>query len=238
MITWIIATIAAFFIKGLCGFANTLVFNSILAFGNNNINVSPVELLLGYPTNIIMTIKERRSIKKAVFIPTALLVIAGSIPGVFLLKNLDAVIVKIIFGVVVILIGLEMLIREYSNKKTKGSKTLLTAIGLLSGLLCGLYGIGALLGAYISRVSDDTKEFKANICAVFIVENTFRIVLYALTGIITLEVIKKVIILVPFMALGLFSGIKLSSILDDKVIKKIVIVMLIISGIALIINNL
>lgn len=238
MITWIIATIAAFFIKGLCGFANTLVFNSILAFGNNNINVSPVELLLGYPTNIIMTIKERRSIKKAVFIPTALLVIAGSIPGVFLLKNLDAVIVKIIFGVVVILIGLEMFIREYSNKKTKGSKTLLTAIGLLSGLLCGLYGIGALLGAYISRVSDDTKEFKANICAVFIVENTFRIVLYALTGIITLEVIKKVIILVPFMALGLFSGIKLSSILDDKVIKKIVIVMLIISGIALIINNL
>ena len=238
MITWIIATIAAFFIKGLCGFANTLVFNSILAYGNNNINVSPVELLLGYPTNIIMTIRERRSIKISVFIPTAILVIAGSIPGVFLLKNLDAVIVKIIFGIVVILIGLEMLIREYSNKKTKGSKTLLTAIGLLSGLLCGLYGIGALLGAYISRVSDDTKEFKANICAVFIVENTFRIVLYALTGIITLEVIKKVIILVPFMALGLFSGIKLSSILDDKVIKKIVIVMLIISGIALIINNL
>lgn len=238
MITWIIATIAAFFIKGLCGFANTLVFNSILAYGNNNINVSPVELLLGYPTNIVMTIRERRSIKISVFIPTAILVIAGSIPGVFLLKNLDAVIVKIIFGIVVILIGLEMLIREYSNRKTKGSKALLTAIGLLSGLLCGLYGIGALLGAYISRVSDDTKEFKANICAVFIVENTFRIVLYALTGIITLEVIKKVIILVPFMALGLFSGIKLSSILDDKVIKKIVIVMLIISGIALIINNL
>ena len=237
MITWIIATIAAFFIKGLCGFANTLVFNSILAYGNNNINVSPVELLLGYPTNIIMTIRERRSIKISVFIPTAILVIAGSIPGVFLLKNLDAVIVKIIFGIVVILIGLEMLIREYSNSKTKESKALLTAIGLLSGLLCGLYGIGALLGAYISRVSDDTKEFKANICAVFIVENTFRIVLYALTGIITLEVIKKVIILVPFMALGLFSGIKLSSILDDKVIKKIVIVMLIISGIALIINN-
>ncbi len=55
MITWIIATIAAFFIKGLCGFANTLVFNSILAFGNNNINVSPVEVLLGYPTNSRMS---------------------------------------------------------------------------------------------------------------------------------------------------------------------------------------
>ena len=33
MILWIIATLCAFFIKGLCGFANTLVFTSILGFG-------------------------------------------------------------------------------------------------------------------------------------------------------------------------------------------------------------
>ena len=33
MIYWILATLTAFFIKGLCGFANTLVFTSILSFG-------------------------------------------------------------------------------------------------------------------------------------------------------------------------------------------------------------
>ena len=32
MILWIIAAICAFFIKGLCGFANTLVFTSILKY--------------------------------------------------------------------------------------------------------------------------------------------------------------------------------------------------------------
>lgn len=36
---WIVATIVAFFIKGLCGFANTLVFTSILGFGVNNVNI-------------------------------------------------------------------------------------------------------------------------------------------------------------------------------------------------------
>ena len=114
---------------------------------------------------------------------------------------------------------------------------MLIIIGLLSGILCGLYGIGALLGAYISRVSDNTKEFKANICAVFIVENTFRIILYFVTGIMTIEVLKQFFILVPFMLIGLFIGIKCSNVMDDKMAKKIVIVMLIISGAALIVNN-
>lgn len=54
MVLWVIAAFAAFFVKGLCGFANTLVFTSILGFGAANVNISPVELL-GYPTNLILT---------------------------------------------------------------------------------------------------------------------------------------------------------------------------------------
>lgn len=54
MIYWILATLTAFFIKGLCGFANTLVFTSILSFGIVNANISPVELLIGYPSNLIL----------------------------------------------------------------------------------------------------------------------------------------------------------------------------------------
>ena len=49
MYLWIIAAVAAYFIKGLCGFANTLVFTSILSFGASNSNISPIDLLLGYP---------------------------------------------------------------------------------------------------------------------------------------------------------------------------------------------
>lgn len=53
---------AAYFVKGLCGFANTLVFTSILSFGSaTNANISPVDLLVGYPTNVILTWKNRKS---------------------------------------------------------------------------------------------------------------------------------------------------------------------------------
>ena len=71
----------AFYIKGLCGFANTLVFTSILSFGTANINISPVELVLGYPTNLIISWKERKSIDWKICLPLAGMVIIGSLPG-------------------------------------------------------------------------------------------------------------------------------------------------------------
>ena len=49
MYLWILATLIAFFIKGLCGFANTLIFTSILSFGSANVNISPVDLILAVP---------------------------------------------------------------------------------------------------------------------------------------------------------------------------------------------
>ena len=237
MIWWIVAALCAYFVKGLCGFANTLVFTSILSFGNNNVNISPVELLLSYPSNLILAVKERNAIEWKICLPLSLLVIAGSVPGAFFLKNADTGIVKIIFGAVIIFIGIEMLLREFQTKKAEQSKVLLVVIGVLSGILCGLYGIGALLGAYLGRVTEDNSAFKANICVVFAVENTFRIILYGFWGILNLAILKQVLVFVPFMLAGLIAGIFSGKFLDEKIIKKLVIILLIVSGIALILNH-
>ena len=236
---WIIATLVAFFIKGLCGFANTLVFTSILGFGASNVNISPVELVLGYPTNFILTIRNRKQLNPKIYIPLAVLVLLGSIPGAFILKNVNAQYIKIVFGVVVVLIGLEMLVRESgkSSVKFRDSKIVLTVIGILSGVICGMFGVGALLAAYVGRVTGTSDEFKANISAVFIVENTFRIILYSIIGVITLSSVKQSVMMMPFMLIGLFAGIKSGQILDEKIIKKLVIILLIISGIVLIAKN-
>ena len=84
MIWMIIAAVCAFYIKGLCGFA------------------SPMELLLGYPSNLILAFQERKSIQWNICLPLAFLVLLGNIPGIFLLKHTDTRIIKILFGIVVI----------------------------------------------------------------------------------------------------------------------------------------
>lgn len=235
---WIIATFAAFFIKGLCGFANTLVFTSIMGFGAVNVDISPVELILGYPSNMILTFRNRKLLKAKIFLLLSALVVLGSIPGALLLKNADVRYLKIVSGAVVLLIGIEMLLRECNIGKLKESKPLLYAIGVLSGVLCGLFGIGALLAAYVGRVTETGDEFKANISAVFIVDNTFRIVLYSLLGVITRDSVKQAALLLPVMLVGLFAGIKSAKYLDEKTVRKLVIVLLIVSGAVLVIKNL
>lgn len=229
------AAVCAYFVKGLCGFANTLVFSTILSFSTNNVNISPVELVLGLPSNIMISYKERKSVQWKVCLPLAGLVLLGDIPGILLLKNTNTQVIKGIFGFVIIAIGVEMLLREYM-RKTKKSQLLLITIGILSGILCGLYGIGALLAAYMGRVTNNSSSFKGNLCIVFLIDNLFRLVMYGVTGIITLATLKQSVILFPFMALGLFLGMKGSSFLDEKKIKKLVIIMLILSGVSLIVT--
>ena len=237
MYLWIIATVVAYFIKGLCGFANTLVFTTILSFGTPNVNISPIDLLIGYPTNLILTWENRKKLDSKVYLPLIALVIIGSIPGVFMLKNVNTSIIKLIFGVVVIVLGLEMLLREYSKDSGKSSRILLAIIGVASGVLCGLFGVGALLAAYVSRVTDDSQSFKANISAVFIVDNTVRIILYSTLQILTLDTLKRGLILIPFVLIGLIAGMKCSSIMNKNLAKKITALLLVISGISLVIKN-
>ncbi|MCI9164051.1 MAG: sulfite exporter TauE/SafE family protein [Lachnospiraceae bacterium] len=237
MFWWIFATLVAFFVKGLCGFANTLVFSAILSFGSSNINITPVELLLGFPTNLILAWKERKSIRWKLCLPLIVLILAGNIPGIFLLKNTDSRSVKIFFGLVIMGIGVEMLLRERHPHKGKESRLVLILVGIMSGILSGMYGIGAMLAAYVSQVTEDSHSFKANMCAVFLAENLFRIPMYTATGILTPVALKQAALLFLVMLAGLFAGMKSSSLLDEKAVKTLVIFMLILSGAALVLGE-
>lgn len=233
-----ISAFCAYLVKGLCGFANTLVFTSILSFRSASINITPVELLVSIPANTIMAIRERKSIRLKVWLPLAAMVVGGSIPGVFLLKFGDVSFLKLILGAVVVGVGIEMLLREYQRKKRRSSPVMLFVIGIVSGLLCGMFGIGALLAAYIGRTTETTGEFRGNLNMVFLADNVCRVIAYSATGIITGDVVKTALTLFPFALLGLGAGMLITRVADEKLMKKIVIVMLIISGAALFLTNL
>lgn len=238
MCLWIIAALVSYFVKGLCGFADSLIFNSIMSFGMNAADISPVLLVTGYPTNLIVAWQNRKGLRPRVCLPLSALVLAGCLPGAFMLKNVDARLIKFIFGFVVTALGIEMLLRERRQEKRPASKPVLVILGVLSGMLCGLFGIGALMAACVGRLTETNSEFKANMNAVFLVEATFRLILYICLGLITPASLRQSLILIPFMLAGIFLGSRCSRKLNEKLVKKLVIFTLILSGVLLILRNL
>ena len=192
--------------------------------------------MLGTPSNFFIAIRERKGFRLRVVAPLAALMIAGCIPGALFLKFGNPALIKTLFGVGVTLVGLETLLID--RLKLKPNRWVLGIIGITAGVMCGMYGIGALLVAYVTRTTKSPTEFRANVCFVFILVDIFRAILYLTTGIFTAEIFLTALKLAPFMAAGMGLGTLLAGKLKPRLVSKIIMILLVLSGISLTVTNL
>ena len=236
---WMLAVLVGYFIKGVAGIGNTLVVTSAMSYTRTNAEITPVELLLCVPTNLAVTWVYRKHVNWKLAIAPMCMVLAGDILGVLLLNNVDVTAMKAVFGVVLILLSVEQLWRELRGKPGKSAHpALMLALGISAGVLCGMFGVGALLAAYLSRVTTDDMTYKGTMSVIFTVENAFRIVAYSVTGLLTTASLINAAMLLPFMGAGLFLGIRLSSRMNARTMRIIIGVMLLISGVPLLMAGL
>ena len=232
-----LAAFVGYFVKGVAGIGNTLVVTSAMAYTRTNAEITPVELLLCVPTNLAVTWVYRRHIDWKLAIAPLCMVLAGDALGVLLLKNVDVTAMKAVFGVVLILLSVEQLWRELRGKPTRsGHPALMLTLGISAGVLCGMFGVGALLAAYLSRVTTDDATYKGTMSIIFTIENFFRVIAYSATGLLTAVSLTRAAILLPFMGAGLFLGIRLSNRLNARTMRLIIGVMLLLSGLPLLLT--
>lgn len=237
MLLWMLAALIGYFVKGVAGIGNTLVVTSVMAYTHTNAEITPVELLLCVPTNLAVTWVYRRHINWRLALAPLLMVVAGDMLGVLLLKNADVTVLKAVFGAALILLSIEQLWRELREKAGKKvTPALMLVLGISAGVLCGMFGVGALLAAYLSRVTNDDMTYKGTMSIIFTIENIFRVIAYSAAGLLTAISLSRAALLLPFMGLGLFLGIRLSSRLNARVMRILIGVMLLLSGIPLIVT--
>lgn len=231
-------TLLAYFIKALTGFGNTLVMNSFLSIFKENRLVTPVDLLLSLPTNAYLAWKNRRHINSKIVIPLYVAVILGNIPGTLLLGTGSDRLLKVILGVVLILLALEMQFQKSKASNQKWRPELFWIIGIISGVLMGLFGIGALLAAAIDRFAGNRSEYRGNLCFVFIFDNIFRCLSYWWQSILNWQIIKLSLALLPAALLGMGLSSRMDLHLRDDHIRKGIQALMAVSGVFLIINHL
>jgi uncharacterized membrane protein YfcA len=225
------------FIKGFSGFASALFAIPLLALFLDIKFVVPVFLLFDLISGLILTIQTRRFIdRKSGFLILSGLAI-GTAVGTYMLVSFGNEALKSVFGVIVILFALKILILDKDGVKRRISKAWAPVSGIAGGCTGAMFGLnGPPMVLYLTYRPMDRQVFRATLYGLFFVDACYRLVLFSVHKLITLEVIKFALYLSPFLLIGLFLGSRLHTQAGESLFQKIIASILVITGLFLLLN--
>lgn len=231
LILYVFVSIAlAFIIKGLVGFGDPLLYTPLLSVFLPNSTITPGLLPVSLVLNARVVWKNRSHFSPRLVFPIAAFVMLGIIPGTLLLQYGSASALKLLLGLVIIAMGVEMLTRKPGTGKP--SALLRSVMSFLSGVTAGLFGIDLLFLAYVERVSQRREEFRGNVCFIFILEGIFRTVLYLWSGMFTTQSLLLSLISLPAALLGMWVGSLLDRHVSDRLSHRFIIYVFILGGVS------
>ena len=233
------AQLLAYTVKGLIGFGNPLISAPILSMGLDNVVITPGTLLLDTPVNAWITWKNRHHFQWRRILPLLAVNVCGIIPGTLLLRFSLPWVIKTVLGVIVVFLGLEMATRSLRPVRPdrKDRPWLRLVVSALSGVSAGLFGINMFIVAYLQRTAKDYGEFKGSMCFLFFGENVVRLVTYAVTGLLTQEVLLFGLASLPAAVLAMVLSAWLSPRLEEGKLQKGAIVLFLLGGISIIVKS-
>ena len=231
LILYVVVSIAlSFIIKGLVGFGDPLVYTPLLSVFLPSSTITPGLLPVSLVLNARVVWKNRAHFSPQLVLPIAAFVMLGIIPGTLLLQYGSPSVLKLLLGLVIIAMGVEMLTRKSGSGKPNA--LLRSVMSFLSGVTAGLFGIDLLFLAYLERVSQRREEFRGNVCFVFILECIFRVVLYLWSGMFTAQSLLLSLIALPASLLGMWMGALLDKRVSDRLSHRFIIYVFILGGVS------
>lgn len=206
-------------LKGWSGFGTNLIAIPALAIflGYEYVDAVVIVISVNLFVNIAILVENKKfNIKSLENIKV--LVIFGilfHIVGVILLKGLDANILKVIAGSLIIL----TVINKATNIKftVKNKEKYYIPVGILSGLFNGMAGLGGLPVLLLLSNSDMEKEsFRTTLVSYFLIMNVIAVFTYSLGGFYTSYIFINIGIVVLFAVFGAMFGVYLSRRVSDK----------------------
>lgn len=231
VIFYFVCVCVAFIVKGLAGFGDPLISTPLLSLALPNSVITPGLAPVSLILNANMVWKNRKHFSAKVVLPIAVFVLLGIIPGTLLLKFGSPQGLKLVLGLLIIGLGVEMLTRK-PNAGARPNVYLRSIASFFSGLTAGLYGINLLFLAYMERVAVNREEFRANACFIFLLDNTFRLILLAAEGLYGKEALLLSVVALPAAAIGMKLGALLDKHVSDKFSHQIIIYVFILGGVS------
>lgn len=201
-------------------------------------DIAVILLLINLPMEILVVCRSRTQIRWRNVLMICLGVFFGVPLGTWILNIGDPAIVLTVLGGFLIIAGLSFLYLPL-NAGIRWPGWSAPPIGLISGLLGGLFGVGGPPVIIHYQLSGVNKAvFRGSLMAIFLIIGLVRLPAYAVSGLITEERLWSAAVTVPAVALGVISGSRIHIQLSEAKFKRIVSLVLVFLGILLLFRSL
>lgn len=235
LIIFLAGAFLAAFVTGLAGFAFGMVAAAIWLHALTPMQATVLIVAYAFLVQSYAVWKLRRALNFKRLLPF----IAGSalgIPaGIVVLRWASPADLRLAVGVLLILFSVYNLARPKMPELKDAGQTLDAGVGVLNGLLGGSTGLGGILPTIWCTVRGWTKDEQRAVFQPTAVATFLMIMLWlGGSGTVTTDMLRLFIIGLPALMAGSWLGWKLYGRIDEATFRKIVLGLLLVSGVTLV----
>jgi uncharacterized membrane protein YfcA len=216
-------------VKGLTGFGFALTSLPLLSIFLAPQTAVPLITICSVFLDGYTLYEARKEVQYREIIPLVASGITGMLLGTYFLVSLDSQLIRLFIGVITVLFTLA----SFIGIKYKISNTRLASIpvGLLSGVLGGSMSIsGPPIVLFFNNQDIEKQSFRANLIAYFFCLYLATVPAYFFGNLITVNLIKSSALMVPVMFIGASIGIRLSRKVNEKIFKRVALLLILVTG--------
>lgn len=230
------ATFLGAVVSGLAGFGMGVVL--LGAWAHILTPIQTATLIVGYGllTQSYGIWKLRRALSWRRLAPFIIGGAVGAPIGVMLLIYIDPTYLRPAVGLLLVLYSIYGLARPAFKPVQVGFKAEVS-IGVLNGLLGGLTGLVGIIVTIWCQLRGWSKDVQRTVFQpVMVAASAMTAVSLSIAGAVTVETVNLYLLGLPLLLAGMWSGFKLYGTLDDAAFRKVLLALLLASGLALIVS--
>jgi len=238
LVIFLLGTFAAAFVTGLAGFAFGMVAAGIWLFALTPIQTTTLMVAYALLVQGYSTWKLRRAIIPSRLLPFVVGSAIGIPAGIAILEQASAVHLRTGVGALLIAFSLYNLLRPKMPDMKNVGRVADSGIGVLNGVLGGATGLGGILPTLWCVLRGWPRDEHRAVSQPTAVA-TFALTLIAFggLGLVTPETTRLFLIGLPALVSGTLLGWSLYGKLDEVAFRKVVLVLLLVSGVAIVVTG-
>lgn len=221
----------AYLIRGIAGFGSALVAVPLLALTLPLTIVVPLVVFLDYLGSASQGMNNRECIQWKEIWPLLPFSLIGVAVSLYIMESVKPEMLSVALGGFIMVFAVYQLLPV---KLGQASRKIAVTAGFFGGFVGTLFGTGGpFYVIYLNLRHLDKTSFRATFAAIFLIDGAMRLAGYAVKGLYTLEMLGYLILAVPVAGLGLFYGGKIHTALGRDTFVRLISVLLLGSGTAL-----